>query len=1462
MTQAPIAIVGMDGRFPQAPDLDALWKLLLAGADGIGEVPSQRWPVADYYDADGGPGKSNTRNAGFLSDADAFDHEFFAIAPSEAAAMDPQQRLLLQAAWRALEDATIDPRAAAGSNTGVYVGVMASEWSSVNLTDFARITAQKGAGAGYFMSANRLSYHLDLKGPSVAVDTACSSSLVAVHQACAALRTGACDQALAGGVNLLLTPALNIFYTQAGLSAPDGRCKPFSTHADGIGRGEGVAVVVLRRLADAVDAGLPIYAVIEGGAVNSDGRSNGITAPNRWAQKQVVTSACRDAGIAPEEIDFVEAHGTGTVLGDMIEVKALGDVHGRRSRRETPCAIGSIKGNIGHTEGAAGIAGLIKAALSLHHGVLPPSRFAEEPNPQLRLADNGLRLADAPTALPGGVVHAGVSSFGIGGTNAHMVLASAPATPDRDDGTPSRAILTVSSASRAGLGRAAARLADDLGTGPAERLGQLAWSSNRVKASGRHRLAICAQDRDQATAALRAAAADESRLSAVSGVARGISAGWLFTGQGSQYPGMSRALHDSSAVYRDALAAVDDAMAAHLGRSIRELMFAGDEETIGRTQFAQPAIFALEYAVAAALAGVGVTPAWMLGHSVGEFAAAVIAGVFDLADASALIVARGRLMQQLPSGGGMLAVRLDEAQAMELIAGEPGLGLAAVNGPSEVVLSGDIGALERMRSALRDRDVDNTLLAVSHAFHSPLMAPAAAAFADVAAQFAYRAPELPIYSTVRGRLLAFDEPMDAGYWVEQITAPVRFAAAAGEALASDPSHLLEIGPRRILAPIVSRIAPDSAIAALLPCPGPKASGDELDEVVAALYRDGLNPDWDALYEPGQRVPRRLSGYAFSTDRRFWMQDAPPRPDGAAPASPTASSPVTVSREDPTMDQLIALFREQNAVLAALAMNGATPATASAPARPGGPSSPVAAGAGAAQIAATVRAEAAQVSGFPQDALRDNQSLTGDLGFDSIMITDLAGRITTALPGVTFDPGAFTWELTIGELIAHLTARGDGGAGGAGPAAAADPVPPVAAGAPAPAPPAAAVAEESRIEDFPEVREISDRLRGAAALGLENPYFLINDGVTRDTSVIGGNETINFSSYNYLGLSGHPVVTAAVQDAVARYGSSVSSSRLLSGEKPVHQELEAELAALLGTDDAIVLTAGHATNVSVIGHIVGPGDLLIHDALAHNSIMEGAKLSGATRRPFPHDDAAALDEILTAVRHQYRRVLIVVEGVYSQDGDIADLPALIAVKQRHRALLMIDEAHSLGVLGAAGGGIGEHFGVDRADVELWSGTLSKSLASCGGYVAGSRELVQYLKYTTPGFIFSAGMTPANAAAALAALRLMRAEPEALVALQRNGELFLALARAAGIDTGDSEGTPIIPCIVSDSLKTLRLSTALLRRGINVNPILYPAVPEELARLRFFVTSCHSEEQIRYAVHALAEELEALRGGVTA
>ncbi|WP_063020760.1 type I polyketide synthase [Nocardia niwae] len=1418
-----IAIVGIDCRFPQAPDPAALWRLLLDGGDAISEVPPSRWNAADFHDPAGAPGTINTRSGGFLDDADAFDAEFFGIAPREAEAMDPQQRLLLQATWRAFEDATLDPRGEAGSRTGVFVGVMANEWANLQMNDYAAITPQHGSGNGYFMTANRLSYQFDLKGPSVAVDTACSSSLVAVHLACGALASGECDQAVAGGVNLVLTPAVGVFYTQAGLSAPDARCKPFSGSADGIVRGEGVAVLVLRRLADAQKAGLPIYAVIKGSAVNSDGRSNGITAPNRWAQQQVIGEACERAGVRPGQVDFLEAHGTGTVLGDMIEVKALGQLHGRD--RVRPCGIGSIKGNLGHTEGAAGVAGLIKVALSLRHGVVPPSRFADQENPRLRMTQQGLRLLTEPMPLAG-PGYGGVSSFGIGGTNAHVVLGSAPAAemPAASGG----GVLTVSANDAEGLRRNAHRLADALAAASPDRFAQLCWTSNRVKSSGRARLALVAADRDAAIARLRDGAE--------TGLVRPLGVGWMFTGQGSQFAGMARALDAAVPLFHRALDLVDQAMRAPLGRSVRELML--DEHIeIDRTELAQPAIFAMQYAVAKSLADLGVRPAWVLGHSIGEFAAAAVAGVFDLADACRLVVARGELMRQLPAGGAMLAVRADAAEVAGLLADRSEVAIAAINGPKEIVLSGAARAIDRVREALATRGVGAKALTVSHAFHSPLMEPMLERFEAVASECSYRAPALPVYSTVRGRLLEANEPMDAAYWTEHVRATVRFGEAVEAALATEPSHVIEIGPRRVLTGLVGRARPDLAARCLAPSPGPGATGDEFARTVAALYRDGLDPDWDRLYEPAQRVRHRLPGYEFSTEQRFWLEPSTTPTPAAAP-------------EETSMDQLIALFREQNAVLASLvgapsaelvpqATGGAAPAVAPRTTSTDLPVDPEA-------VAGVVRAEFARVSGFPADRLRDAQTLGDDLGFDSLMLTDLIAALVRKLPAATIDPTRFTSTTTLGDVIAYVTPQM-----GAPAARQAEPMP-----AEAPEPGRAAVEPEYRISDFAEVKAIAERFSAVEALGLHNPYFLINDGITRDTSVVDGAPAINFSSYNYLGLSGHPAVVAAVQDAVARYGSSCSASRILSGEKPVHRELEAELAALLGTEDAIALVGGHSTNVTIIGHLVGPEDLVIHDSLAHDSIMQGCKLSGATRRPFPHNDHAALDELLTEIRHQYRRVLILIEGVYSQDGDIPDLPAIIAVKKKHKALLMIDEAHSVGVLGAGGGGIGEHFGVDRGDVELWSGTTSKALAGCGGYVAGSAELIRYLKYTTPGFVYSVGMTPMNAAASAAAIRQLRAEGELLERLRRNSRLFLRLAREAGIDTGDSHDTPIIPCIVGDSLKTLKLSNALLRRGVNVNPILYPAVPEDLARLRFFVTACHTEDQIRETIKILTEELAML------
>lgn len=373
---------------------------------------------------------------------------------------------------------------------------------------------------------------------------------------------------------------------------------------------------------------------------------------------------------------------------------------------------------------------------------------------------------------------------------------------------------------------------------------------------------------------------------------------------------------------------------------------------------------------------------------------------------------------------------------------------------------------------------------------------------------------------------------------------------------------------------------------------------------------------------------------------------------------------------------------------------------------------------------------------------------------------------------------------------------------------------------------------------------------ADRLGLANPFFKVHEGVAGATTVIEGRTLINFSSYNYLGLAGHPAVNKAARDAIDRYGTSASASRLVAGERPIQRELEEALAELYEVEDCIVFVSGHATNVTTLGYLFGPKDLIIHDSLIHNSVLEGAKLSGAARRSFPHNDAQALDRILTEIRTQFERVLIVVEGLYSMDGDIPDLPALIDIKRRHKAFLMVDEAHSLGVLGASGRGLREHYGVAGGDVDIWMGTLSKTLAGCGGFIAGERALVEHLKYAAPGFVYSVGMSPPLAAASLAALRLMRKEPDRVARLRDRAQLLLQLAKAAGVDTGYSQGYAIVPAIVGSSLKAVKLSNALFERGINVQPIVYPAVEERAARLRFFVSALHTEAQIKSAIDQLA------------
>ena len=952
-----IAVVGIDCRFPGADSTDALWQVLMNGDVATSTVPAARWDVDRFHSDPSRPGTMNTRHAHFIDDVDLFDNEFFGISPVEAAAMDPQQRLVLQSAWRAIEDAAIDPRALAGTDAGVFVGMMASEWGALNMLDYQSLTPQRGIGGGHAMVANRVSYHLNLTGPSATVDTACSSSLMAVHLGCQALTCGDTDLVVAAGVNLMLTPALSIFYTQAGLSAPDGRCKPFSADADGIGRGEGVGTVVLRRLTDAIADRQPIYAVIAGSATNQDGKSSGITAPNRWSQSKVIQRALDRAGASARDVAFVEAHGTGTMLGDMIEANALGDLH--RTGRDRPCLLGSIKGNIGHTEGAAGIASLIKSSLALAHGMLPPTVAAAGPNPALRLEEQGLQLATTPVRLGGKKVLAGVSSYGLGGSNVHVVLASPPspveATPDDDAHV---GVITVSAHSQAALRRNAATLADALADSSTGDVAALCYTSNRVKSSLKHRFAVAGTRTDLARALhtyANAALGSEEQSRHRAGRLR---VGLLCTGQGAQYPGMTRELYTACPPYRAhltrAAAAVDAALAAPDG--LLNLMFS-DSPAIHETQYAQPALFAVSYALGAALLELGVKPEFIVGHSVGEFAAAALAEVLTLDEAAQLVVARGQLMQQLPAGGAMSAVDFPADDVAALVDTEPSCGIAAVNGPQSTVVSGPAKAVDRITGALAARGAKITSLAVSNAFHSPLMAPAQTAFRDIVRAVTPRPAKIPLISTLYGRVVDGTD-MDADYFAAQLTSTVRFAdAIAAATTPAAPTHLVELGPRSTLLALARRCGIAAQTRTLAPCVGPDDDGAGFARVAAGLYADGLTTRFDSLYRDESCTLKRLPPYAFGDGTRFWREldtartalsvpDPSASPDAGRAAAPRAESDTSAGDEP---------------------------------------------------VAEKVRHIIADIGGYTTEEIDPNALLGEDLGYDSLLQLRLVDRIRTEYP---------------------------------------------------------------------------------------------------------------------------------------------------------------------------------------------------------------------------------------------------------------------------------------------------------------------------------------------------------------------------------------------------------------------------------------------------------------------------------
>jgi acyl transferase domain-containing protein/thioesterase domain-containing protein/acyl carrier protein len=880
----PIAIIGMSCRFPQSPSPEAYWELLHDGVDAITEVPKDRFDIDEYFHPEPGePGKMYTRWGGFIENVSEFDAKFFGISPREAERMDPQQRLLLEVTWEALERAGIPPTSLAGSNTGTFVGITMDDYLHFQIQDPAQVNAYTATGTNHSIAANRLAYFLDLRGPSMAINTACSSSLVALHTACQNLIGRDCNIAIAGGANLILLPEVLIGLCQARMMAKDGRCKTFDERADGYVRGEGCGVLVLKRLSDAERDGDNVLAVVRGTAVNQDGRTNGLTAPNGLAQQALIQSALRKAGLLASDISYIEAHGTGTELGDPIELEALKAVLDDGRDPDATCLVGSAKSSIGHLESAAGMAGIIKVILAMQHDEIPGNLHFHTLNPKVSLDNSALAIAARRQSWPecNGPRYAGVSSFGFGGTNAHVILEDIkkpPANIRESDAVADRPyhILTLAAQDEPALRTLASDHAEFLRANAEQTLADICFSANTNRAPLKERIAVVGQSHTGIADTLAAYAQGKQAVGLFRGrIQSGVTpkVAFLFAGQGFPLPNMGKDLYESNAVFRQALERCDKALRPLLEPPLLELLYPedGDASLLERTSHMQPVMFALGYALAELWKSWNITPDAVLGHSVGEFPAACVAGLFSVETGLSMVAERGALMQALPDEGAMLNTSASLKMLEELVAPHAEkVSIAVHNGPLNRVLSGDTETLKALATQLESAGEETKLLRVARAFHSPLMESVLEPFREKLDGISCDPLQIKFMSTVTAEFVDAGEPIENNYWVDHIRRPVLFAQSAKKLADAGYTCFLEMGPVPFLSQMGKQCAENDDTTWV---PSLKKRGNDWQtmlEALGALYVRGVDVDWKAFEEGHTRQRVQLPTYPFER-KRHWFQ---------------------------------------------------------------------------------------------------------------------------------------------------------------------------------------------------------------------------------------------------------------------------------------------------------------------------------------------------------------------------------------------------------------------------------------------------------------------------------------------------------------------------------------------------------------------------------------------------------------